>query len=128
MTNQKKPTQKIKNPTATILLHDGQICIIDADNLEWLSCFKWRAVKKLKSYYAYTTVHGPRTDRSMSMHRMVAKTPSGYVCHHRNRNSLDNRHNNLLNMTRKEHEKLHRNHTFSRKIDPDYDGITPIME
>ena len=124
----KKPTKLTPNPTATIPLHDGQICIIDACNLEWLSCYSWLAVKKMKSWYAYTMVQGPRTKRRVAMHRMVNKTPSRKVCHHRNRNGLDNREENLIAMDKTQHRKLHRDHSFTRKIAADYDGIVPYME
>ncbi len=116
MTNQKRPTKKTPNPTAIIQLYDGQACIIDAVNLEWLACFKWRAVKNFKSYYAKASVFANGKHRDTSMHRLIAKTPTGMICHHRNRNSLDNRVVNLINMSKMDHQMLHQNETLSIKF------------
>jgi len=110
----KKQLEAIK--TKTITLHDGQVCIIDAKHLEWLSDFKWRAVKNFKSYYAKTSVFANGKYRDVSMHRMISKTPTGMICHHRNRNSLDNRISNLINMSKKAHQMLHQNETLSIKF------------
>ena len=43
------------------------------------------------------------------MHRLIAKTHYDMICHHRNRNSLDNRRANLVNMPKDDHHRLHGN-------------------
>lgn len=41
------------------------------------------------------------------MHRQIAHTPRGQVCHHLNGISLDNREANLLNCTPAQHNFYH---------------------
>jgi len=55
------------------------------------------------------------------MHRLVAHTPKGMVTHHRNRNTLDNRRANLINLSPKQHHALHQNHSLLIK----FGGIGP---
>ncbi len=89
------------------------MAIVDADLFDDLNHYAWSAVRYQKSYYA-RTLHTPENPkRGFSMHRLVARTPANCVCHHRNRNSLDNRRANLVNMTRRDHNSLHRNETLS---------------
>jgi len=41
------------------------------------------------------------------IHRIIMGHPQGLVVHHKNRNGLDNRRENLLVLTYKEHRRLH---------------------
>lgn len=107
-----------EKPAVTIPLNNGMSAIVDADNFEWLSCFTWTAVKSGRCYYAKTNVVGPQGRRQTSMHRMVARTPSGLIAHHRNRNSLDNRRGNLLNLGKLEHQMLHLNNSLQIRYAP----------
>ncbi len=102
--------------TKTILLTDDMTAILDAYDYARLYRYKWRAVKHGRAYYAKTTVGVGVKQCDLSMHRMVAHTPFGMVCHHKNRNSLDNRLANLTNMTRQDHDMLHRNDTLTVKF------------
>lgn len=92
----------------TIELTNGIFAIIDEEDYERLSKYSWRAVKVHRSYYAKTTIESKHGRYTISMHRLVAKTPRGKVCHHINFNSLDNRKDNLLNMDKTAHTQLHR--------------------
>lgn len=102
--------------TKLIPLGDDKIALLDAYDYARLSRYKWRAVKSRRAYYAKTTVGVGIKQCDLSMHRMVAHTPFGMVCHHRNRNSLDNRLSNLTNMTRQDHDMLHKNDTLTIKF------------
>jgi len=81
-----------------IKLTQGKVAIIDADREDAIRKFSWRAVKHVRSYYAKTTINTPRGQVEISMHRFIARTPFGKVCHHKNFNSLENRLDNLQNM------------------------------
>lgn len=105
------------NETHTLTCTNGLLVFIDAENYLWLSCFVWRAYRKQKSWYARTSIFANGKTRWVYMHRMVAKTPLDQVCHHRNRNSLDNHIKNLLNMSKKEHQFLHINNTLTIKFE-----------
>ena len=62
--------------------------IIDVDDVEFISKYKWHL---MNTGYAATRVTG----KTMMMHRMINKTPAGYLTDHINRKKLDNRRSNL---------------------------------
>lgn len=82
--------------------------IVDEIYYQRLSLFTWYAKKYHRSWYARTNVTRKGKTKSLGMHRMIAKTPAGHVPHHKNYNSLDNREENLENMTYKNHNDFHR--------------------
>lgn len=114
-----KPTE---SEPKVIPLGSLKSAIVDSEEFERLSHYHWRAVKAHRNFYAKTTVGKPGNQADLSMHRLVAHTPFGQVCHHRNRNSLDNRRANLLNLDRYDHELLHRNNSLLIQYDPNYQG------
>lgn len=104
----------IPHPKAVLLkVGDAHYAIVDEKHYEWLSSFKWRAVRKQKSTYAVVSIKKGGRYRDTGMHRIIAKTLPGFVCHHKNRNSLDNREINLRNMTKKEHQLCHINNSLT---------------
>jgi len=54
------------------------------------------------------------------MHRFIAQTPRGMICHHRNHNSLDNRLDNLANQDKRSHTLHHQANSINIKRDPSY--------
>lgn len=79
-----------------IPLTQGKVTIVDSDDYEYLSQFKW--------YYAQgyavrntRNINGKR--QQMRMHRVIAETPEEMVTDHINGDTLDNRKNNLRNVT-----------------------------
>ena len=110
---------------AIIPLTQGKYAIVDADMVDYLSKWSWRAVRSKHKFYAKTTVTSKHRRYSISMHRLIAKTPSGQVTHHKNGNSLDNRRSNLQNMERSNHELYHANNSLCIKRNPDYALVTP---
>jgi len=80
---------------------------IDAEDFDRIRNHTWRAVQAHRCWYAKTTVGSPPRQVDLSMHRMIAKTQRPQVCHHLNRNSLDNRKANLRNMDKFDHQLLH---------------------
>lgn len=101
------------------LLPIGQnkICIVDADLLTFLKIFTWYPTKTRKCWYACAMLGEPHHHRRISMHRLIAMTPRGQVCHHRDRNSLNNTKSNLVNMTQEDHKFLHLNNRLSVKFE-----------
>ncbi len=75
----------------TIPLTQGYFAIVDADDYERLSQYKWHV--KVSSYgcYAYRTENRKR----IAMHREILNAPPGMHCDHINHNGLDNRKANL---------------------------------
>lgn len=101
-----------------IELTQGKVAIVDDDRYDALMKFKWRAVRHKRSWYAKTTIYKNGKQIDISMHRFIAKTRIGFVPHHHNRNSLDNRRANLENMTRKNHDRLHANNKLLVRFAP----------
>lgn len=106
---------------AIIQLTQGKVAIVDNHRYAALNKFSWRAVHAHNNWYAKTTIRRDGTDIDISMHRFIARTPFGHVCHHVNGNSLDNREANLLNMSKQEHTMLERNNRIRIKREPGYE-------
>jgi hypothetical protein len=79
--------------TREIPLTNGLVALIDADDVERVSKFKWYASEKDKWTYALKG----RTDESpyAAMHRFIMNAPEGLHVDHINGNGLDNRKSNL---------------------------------
>lgn len=77
---------------ATIPLTKGLVAIVDDSDVDLLSAYKWRAHNGRHSYYAGTSegLHGV-----LLMHRLLAGAKAHEKVNHLNRDSLDNRRNNL---------------------------------
>lgn len=116
----KKTSKKMDLEPRTIDLNDGSSVIVDAVLFPFLQQFKWKAHRFRKSTYAIMDTLCESSHRRIYMHRLIANTPSGLVCHHRDRNSLNNQRHNLCNMTSGEHSKLHRDDPAAVRYDPDF--------
>lgn len=103
---------------AIIELTQGKFAIVDPWHYAALKKFAWRAVRHKRSWYAKTTIFRDGRQIDISMHRFIARTPFGLVCHHKNGNSLDNRKKNLLNMSKKNHNQLHANDKILVQYEP----------
>jgi hypothetical protein len=87
-----------QNKYSRILLSQGKYAIVDTEDYEWLSKWKWTLHSQ---GYAYrNNREGNRTPRIIFMHRAVNKTPLHLVTDHINRNRLDNRKFNLRSVTK----------------------------
>jgi hypothetical protein len=79
-----------------ICLTQGKVAIVDDEDYEWLTRYKWYvAVRKGNPDYAIRHIwrNGKRT--TTTMHQEILKPPIGMVCDHINRNGLDNRRCNI---------------------------------
>ena len=106
-----------KSSIGIILLTHGKFAIVDSWRYLALSKFTWRAVQHKRSFYAKTTIFKDGKQIDISMHRFVAGTRFGDVCHHINHNSLDNREANLENQTKQTHDTYSRNNKILVKFD-----------
>lgn len=78
-----------------IKLTQGKYALVDNEDYEWLSQWKWHVNKG----YAKRGVYNGKNMSKILMHREIAKTPIGLVTDHINRNRLDNRRKNLRVVT-----------------------------
>lgn len=86
---------------ATITARDGQEIIVDDDDLEWLSKYRWY----LAEGYPYTSHRTPEGVKPISMHRLIMQPPKGMVVDHINRIRTDARRSNLRVVTSSENNK-----------------------
>lgn len=92
-----------------IKLTQGKEVIVDDEDYEFLSQFKWY-------YNKGYAVRG--ASPKILMHRVINKTKDGYDTDHINRNTLDNRKENLRTATRTENQinkNLQKNNTSGYK-------------
>jgi len=118
MTPQKTNANAKNTGPQQIPLGNGHVALVDFRDSHFVRNFLWKAVRRQRSWYARATMHLYAGPTKIYMHRLIAATPDGQVCHHRNRNSLDNRRSNLLNMPAKEHQMLHQNDTLLIRFEP----------
>lgn len=87
--------------TKLIKLNQGKFAIVDIDDYEWLSQYKWYVKRNKRNIYASTHVkdrHGKY--KTVGMHRLIMNNPKGLDIDHKNTNGLDNRKSNLRACTR----------------------------
>lgn len=94
---------------AVIQLTHGKVALIDWADLEELSKYTWHARKSFSRYYAMRKVVQNGHEFWIRMHRQLTNCPRGYIVHHVNRRTLDNRRDNLEVMTQQQHKHLHIN-------------------
>jgi hypothetical protein len=82
-----------------IPLTQGKFAIVDDDDYERVSQFKWCYDKKGYAVRG-VTINGKHT--TQSMHRFIMNCPPGYEVDHKNGNGLDNRKENLRICTKAE--------------------------
>lgn len=80
-----------------IKLTQGKYTLVDNDDYEYLSQWKWRyhnlgyAVRTMHVAY----INGKAIKKEIMMHRLIMNPEKGMVIDHKNRNKLDNRRANL---------------------------------
>jgi hypothetical protein len=102
--------------TVQIPLHGGQFALIDDDDFELVSQFKWIAATKGGLSYARCRLDG----KPFGMHRLILGKPKGPI-DHKNGNGLDNRRSNLRLCT---HAENMRNRRKMAKCASKFKGVT----
>ncbi|MCK5607231.1 hypothetical protein KAR91_35435 [Candidatus Pacearchaeota archaeon] len=102
----------LSDPTVALIpLGDGRFAIIDKEDEERIAKYKWFAHRSRSMLYAMRKVTSKNSVYYVRMHRQIMHTPQGLITHHKNRNPLDNRKENLQNMTDEDHDTIHgKNH------------------
>ncbi len=81
-----------------ILLTQGKVALIDDEDYELVSQYKWYAHNRHGYWYATHTDN--KNKKVISMHRLIMGVPKEKLVDHQNRNTLDNRKENLRICTR----------------------------
>jgi len=84
----------------TIPLTQGKVALVDDDDFERLSEFKWTAMQRKWDgrWYACRWTKPPR--QHIYMHREIMRTHKGIETDHKNGDGLDNQRTNLRNATK----------------------------
>ena len=69
------------------------VALVDDEDYEYLSQWKWHAVKDRSCFYARAWIKG----KLFSMHRLIMNTPVGSVCDHKDFNGLNCQKYNMRN-------------------------------
>jgi DNA polymerase III alpha subunit len=77
-----------------ILLTQGQVALIDDEDYELVSQYKWHAVKDTNTYYACAYVKRSGY-KKIRMHRLIVKASSELQVDHIDGNGLNNQKKNL---------------------------------
>ena len=104
-----------------INLTKGYKAIVDDDDHEWLSKYKWSASVDNRDGYVsarttiYKTFEGYKWRRGVKMHRLILDAKQGEVVDHVNGNPLDNRRSNLRICTSAENARNHKKQDLINK-------------
>src|SRR5262245_40083957 len=100
---------------AEIPLTKGKVALIDDEDCEIVSQFKWCAMESGGNWYAVRSERlGVNRKRHVLMHRLIIGAPDGVFVDHRNGNGLDNRRENLRLATNSQNNCNSRPHRGSR--------------
>jgi len=100
-----------------IPLTQGKVAIVDDEDFEWLSQWKWHCMKG----YAARHPAGPHGQKYIYMHRKIMRTPDDMDADHINHNTFDNRRLNLRNCT---HAENSRNQITQKRSITGFKGVS----
>lgn len=107
--------------TKEIELTKGQVALVDDDDYEWLSLYKWHAAWQpgLKGYYAMRSQHisyknAKQKVKTFYMHREIMTPPKGRSIDHINHDPLDNRKENLRVVSHRQNMQNRKRKTSSK--------------
>ncbi len=91
--------------------------IIDIADKEEIEKYTWFIKKTRGCVYAARSHISPGRKTIVYMHRQIARCPRGFVVHHRNGNTLDNRKSNLQCCSKDHHRQFHQYGTSIPEMD-----------
>jgi len=105
-----------------IPLSQGKVAIVDDEDFDWISKFKWCvALGNKQKPYAIRGRYKNGTHLTIRMHREILDTPKGIEGDHINGDTLDNRRANLRNCTKLQNSQ---NRLPQNKKIGKYKGVT----
>ena len=87
-----------------IVLTQGYYALVDDEDYNKLSVYKWHSAKRRDKVYAERTGGGQGNKKTISMHREITKAPKGAEVDHINHRGLDNRKVNLRICTKSQNQ------------------------
>ncbi len=102
---------------AMVKVGDHAAAIVDKEFEEYARTYSWHIVRRYGCIYAARDHVTDRGTTIIFMHRKIARCPRGFVVHHRNKNTLDNRLINLQCCSKDQHRQFHKYGTSIPEID-----------
>ena len=102
-----------------IKLTQCQSALVDDSDYNWLSQWKWYAIKKRDTFYVARNTKQPK-HHTVYMHRQIMKAKNNQEIDHQDRNGLNNRKDNLRFCT---HQQNMHNQKPSRNSTSPYKGV-----
>jgi len=78
-----------------IVLTQGKVALVDDQDFDWLSQWKWCAIKDHNTFYACRGIWDGKRVHRIFMHRLILNPPNGFISDHRDSNGLNNQRQNL---------------------------------
>ncbi len=91
LTHNEEPPKTLEGARLIELSYD-KYTIVDAEDYDRLSKYKWCAVRTGQNWYAKTL---DQNGYRLILHRLITDAPKGLIVDHINHNGLDNRKSNL---------------------------------
>ncbi|MBA7543667.1 hypothetical protein ES705_36004 [subsurface metagenome] len=114
------PQGTLPDPEDSVIeIGSGYAVIVDTEDFERLSAHRWFAKRSAHNIYAVRKVVSGGHEHLIRMHREIVNCPGGFIVHHKNHNTLDNRKVNLEICTPE-------NHKYLNRITVDNNDIPPI--
>lgn len=117
--NEVSPAQ----PTAKLIpLTQGEFAIVDAEDYDRLSQYKWLTKRNCSWVYAARVTSrkvGPQ-QRTIWMHREILNAPKGMMCDHKDHNGLNNCKSNLRLCTSSQNQQNQK----ARRTSSAYKGVS----
>jgi hypothetical protein len=107
-----------------VQLSRGYVALVDDDDFEWLSQYRWHASDKGAGYfYAARIITKDDGKRTLEyMHRAIKQNPKGFFVDHKDGNTFNNQKSNLRVCTRAENI---RNEGKQKHNTSGYCGVRP---
>jgi hypothetical protein len=109
------PPIGIRTGGMEIPLTQGKTAVVDPEDYETLSRYKWFAIKGTSNFYAVRSENGNMVQMH---HDILGKPDAGYVTDHEDGNGLNNRRYNISHVTKRQN-CLNRHHLKSSR----YPGV-----
>lgn len=97
-----------------IELTQGKVAIVDDEDFEYLSQWKWCAAFMTRNFYAAKSISINGQRKVILMHRFILNPEKNMVVDHINGNTLDNRRENLRICTPRENSRNRKKRTISK--------------
>lgn len=83
-----------------ILLTQGKVALVDDQDYEWLSQWKWQAIRGHTGIWYAVRCEGPHSQRQyLLMHRVITDAPEWRKVDHKDHDGLNNQRHNLRTCT-----------------------------